>query len=141
MSKDGATIKINWHDQEVLKKLDKHLTNLLELAGEFFKASIVKNVTRKSNKAFGPSPATGKAFSHAGEARLAKSYFFTVDKGPFLAGRGRKKQKMVTVGTPLKYGKHLETGTSTMKPRPNLTRTLRQERRNLTKILTKSLPG
>jgi hypothetical protein len=129
-AKDGVKVSIKWNEASVRRAIDKHLDNLLKLAGEYFRTTIVMKTRARSNRDGKHSNVGEHTF--AGEARLSKSYFYVVKKG---------RHKYVTIGTPLKYGLYHEIGApkAGLKPRPNLQLVWKSERAKLKTILTKSL--
>lgn len=103
-----ARVTIRWHDKQYQNELRQELGRRVQAAGEMLRGKIVKNLSI-STRTHGPS-APGES-PHADMGKLRQSIFSDYDSASLTA----------IVGSPLKYARYLQDGTSNMEARPFLT--------------------
>lgn len=102
-----AKVTIRWHDKQYQGELRQELGRRVQAAGEMLRGKIVENISL-STRTHGPSsPHTPP---HADLGKLRQSIFSDYDSASLTA----------IVGSPLKYARYLEEGTSKMEARPYL---------------------
>jgi HK97 gp10 family phage protein len=120
----GGKITIRWFDQQVKAEVRAELRRRLPAAGEMLRDAIVEAISTPCP----PHSAPGTA-PHAETGKLRQSIFSDFDAASMT----------VTVGTPLVYGRILETGSRRMAPRPYLRPTFERLKRYLASYLTKHM--
>jgi HK97 gp10 family phage protein len=121
----GARVSIKWHDATVKEEVRAELARRLPVVGEMLRAAIVNNISEPSR----PIRSAPGEFPHADTGKLRQSIFSDLDR----------ERMVVTVGTPLEYGRFLEDGTRNMEARPYLRPTCLDMQETLKDYLLKGL--
>jgi HK97 gp10 family phage protein len=134
-------MKLNNHLPEISKDLSNAIEKRMLIAAIKVHGELVRNILvgNRSGRVYRvPSTKQPYRASRPGEAPasregdLRQTYRFTTE------GRGHKTVGIV--GSPLKYSKWLEKGTSQMAPRPHLSKAFRNKKRDIQSLFGDLLP-
>lgn len=116
---------VKWYGDKFEAKLKRHLNQQVEKASQYVALTAKQKVSHAGRGK--PSPATGEAYPFKQTGFLRMSIASEVEGE---VGR---------VGTNLKYGKWLQTGTRIMKKRPWLTNALSDAMAGIKRIFKKEM--
>ena len=131
--------------ENFIRELERTVAQRVEAAGRYLQSEMRKNISipsRTVKTAATRSGGTKKVLGPRGSNRSKGGEFPHKDYGRLRASIAVEMQAdapngpRVLVGTNLAYGKHLEFGTKSMKPRSFLRRTLKEERETIRQMIT-----
>jgi len=109
------THTLDWNDRPLIREVEDRLAVRLDAAADELRRRTVHNISLR-----GGSNGADAGYPRIRTGRLRRTIF--------VAAIGRLSRRVLTDAS---YGAWLETGTRRMKPRPYLSRTLREEGRFL----------
>ena len=126
----SSKVQIKWFGGKATRRIERIMWDRLDQSAELVKSQVMRNLLAKPTWPAGRNippykPSKPGEIPHVDRTRLSKTIFWD-----------RPSKFVRRIGTPLKYGLFLQVGTRTIKARPYLDVTLRQNMARIKAILT-----